>query len=327
MQSEDERRRYHITKIARNNGLMLPCALLLLLIAWVSVSPFWIYGPIGCLALFSLVFILSSLSIFKHIKRGLGLAIDLQDILTSRLYRYYIWSASLFIFLVVAVTSSSFSYAALIIVMTMAIYVGRYAYVAHRRNRLPTLDPKREFLVKNVERTSGITGITLRVDPKRFSASVMLVSWRRPLVIASSLAVNGLSDQQLESVLIHEMGHFVHKDVLKLSLFIYSDLGFASFLVMAEFAIRLNFLFIFPVLLFFLFFVFTQPWIVARLSQRNEYKADEYCASFGFGDDLVSALRTLRSINGMPLRFPEGLLMSHPDLEARAKRIARYKTH
>jgi STE24 endopeptidase len=146
-----------------------------------------------------------------------------------------------------------------------------------------------------------------------------------------------LSEDQIEAVLAHELGHFRRKHVLKnmavmalLSLGGLALLGWASaqswFFTGLGASTQTNamalvlFMLVIPVFTFFL-----QP-IMTSLSRKYEYEADDYAASVSNADDLIQALVALYQENASTLT-PDPLVSSIYDSHPPASlRIAHLQT-
>ena len=146
-----------------------------------------------------------------------------------------------------------------------------------------------------------------------------------------------LSEDQIEAVLAHELGHFRRKHVLKnmavmalLSLGSLALLGWASaqswFFTGLGVSTQSNamalvlFMLVIPVFTFFL-----HPMMTA-LSRKYEYEADDYAASVSSADDLIAALVALYQENASTLT-PDPLVSSiydsHPPASLRIAHLQK----
>ncbi len=146
-----------------------------------------------------------------------------------------------------------------------------------------------------------------------------------------------LSEDQIEAVLAHELGHFRRKHVLKnmgvmalLSLGSLALLGWASaqfwFFTGLGVSTQSNamalvlFMLVIPVFSFFL-----HPMMTA-LSRKYEYEADDYAASVSSADDLIQALVALYQENASTLT-PDPLVSSiydsHPPASLRIAHLQK----
>ena len=106
----------------------------------------------------------------------------------------------------------------------------RYAGVVAELDRLIVsgCDDFVNFVKSDVEKISGINdlqGQTLIMTERR------LVSWR---VVLSDTLLSNFSDEEIEAVVAHELGHYKHKDIVKLML-INSLIIFVGFYLMSKF--------------------------------------------------------------------------------------------
>lgn len=148
-------------------------------------------------------------------------------------------------------------------------------------------------------------------------------------------AMEFLSEEQLKGVLAHEFGHIVHGDTLvPLVLLVGNSIFMLIFLfirfiqlialgcslitgdnfVSSLFNIIVNFstaiiLFVIEILL--------------MLNQRaNEYQADKYAVTIGYGEQLIEALYILKNVSmGHKQSILERLKSSHPNINARIGRL------
>jgi STE24 endopeptidase len=153
---------------------------------------------------------------------------------------------------------------------------------------------------------------------------------RSKRVIFYDTLLSKLSPAEMEAVLAHELGHFSHKHVLKLTLLLaafglgffallgwlsgqtwfYTALGVQPSLNHPNDAVALLlFMMVVPVFAYFISPLF------AQLSRRNEFEADTYACSQASGADLAGALLKLHKDNASTLT-PDPLYVrfyySHP---------------
>ncbi|PHS24322.1 MAG: peptidase M48 [Methylophaga sp.] len=146
-----------------------------------------------------------------------------------------------------------------------------------------------------------------------------------------------LSEDQIEAVLAHELGHFRRKHVIKnmavmaiLSLIGLAILGWASaqtwfftglgVTTQSSAMALLLFMMVIPVFSFFL-----QPMMTA-MSRKYEFEADDYAASVSSADHLIQALVALYQENASTLT-PDPLVSaiydSHPPATLRVAHLQR----
>ncbi len=148
--------------------------------------------------------------------------------------------------------------------------------------------------------------------------------------------LNSLEGAEIEAVLAHELGHFKLKHVQKrmLTLFLMSLAGFALLGWLAgqswfytglgvsrpsDYMALLLFMLTVPVFTFFL-----QP-VLAHLSRKHEFEADDYAVANASGEDLVHALVKMYRENASTLT-PDPLYSafhdSHPPAPVRVAHIS-----
>ncbi len=150
-------------------------------------------------------------------------------------------------------------------------------------------------------------------------------------IILFDTLVDNLSEDEVASILAHEIGHAKHKDILKLltlsafSLMVtllilqvvlsFSGLGLAFGVSDGNLAFKL-----------IVFFTLYEPinllegLISSRFSQTMEYKADQMMAKLGYKDAAISAFKVLARVNFSNLN-PHPLVVklsySHPPIKER----------
>ncbi len=159
---------------------------------------------------------------------------------------------------------------------------------------------------------------------------------RTKTIVLYDTLLEQMTEDEIVAVFAHEMGHSKHKDTLKMYFMntvniiimallawglvsvpeIYQDFGFAS----------LNYGFAFY-LLFSVCISCLSPLLgllSGALSRRFEYSADRFAAENGYGDALISALKTLAK-NSFVCLSPHPALValtySHPTVSQRVARL------
>ncbi|UCC55670.1 MAG: M48 family metallopeptidase [Gammaproteobacteria bacterium] len=159
---------------------------------------------------------------------------------------------------------------------------------------------------------------------------------RNKRIVFFDTLVDSLEPEEIEAVLAHELGHFKLKHVQKrllstaaLSLaglallgwlakqdWFYNGLGVS---MQSNYMALMLFMMIAPVFTFFL-----HP-LLARLSRKHEFEADDYAVTQSSGDDLVTALVKLYRENATTLT-PDPLYSafhdSHPPAPVRISHIS-----
>ena len=147
--------------------------------------------------------------------------------------------------------------------------------------------------------------------------------------------VNSMSTDEICAVFAHELGHGLHKDVLKRQLLSFGNLLLMSLTVWA--AIKLTALhtafgfasvnFGFAYILMSIGLGVIQPFtalIINAHSRKAEYHADEQAVEEGYGDALITALKKLARenfANLSPSKLNVLLEYSHPPLADRISAI------
>jgi STE24 endopeptidase len=156
-------------------------------------------------------------------------------------------------------------------------------------------------------------------------------------IILFDTLLSKLNDDQIASVLAHEIGHAKHKDVLKLLLInalnLFMILGLFQWLltildISATFGVNENTL-IFKLMVFF---VLIEPLqlllsiITSRFSRSMEYKADQMMVALGYKKAAVEAFKILGKTNFVHLN-PHPLVVeltySHPPIKERLQAILK----
>jgi Zn-dependent protease with chaperone function len=151
-------------------------------------------------------------------------------------------------------------------------------------------------------------------------------------------AVETLSEEELQGIIAHELGHIYNGDTKATLLATIGNGIFALYVIMLRTILTvieisalviekggiITFItvivkFIFNIFLF-VFMYFGQA-ILAINSRRNELMADEFAYSLGLGNELVEALYLLQDMSmSSNAKLYEKILVSHPNI---AKRIGR----
>jgi STE24 endopeptidase len=149
-----------------------------------------------------------------------------------------------------------------------------------------------------------------------------------------------LNEDEIESVLAHELGHFKHHHMIKriAMLFAVSFLGLALLGWISEqtwfynglgvseissYMALILFLLVSPVFLFVL-----RP-IMANYSRKNEFEADAYAATHASAKHLIEALVKLYRDNASTLTpdpLHSAFYDSHPPASIRITKLAKFKS-
>lgn len=156
-------------------------------------------------------------------------------------------------------------------------------------------------------------------------------------IVLYDTLVNAMTPDEICAVFAHEMGHGLHKDILKLQI-----LNLLNFSLMAgilalilcfdgfmkEFGF-IEFNYAFAVILIVNLFGFISPlmqMLINAYSRKAEYRADHQAVIEGYGKDLESALKTLAKENLSdlsPSRETVILEYSHPPIADRLEAIEK----
>ncbi|MBK1994135.1 M48 family metallopeptidase, partial [Campylobacter novaezeelandiae] len=178
---------------------------------------------------------------------------------------------------------------------------------------------------------NGIYVIDASKRDKRLNAYFGGLFKSKRVVLFDTL-LKALSQKELLAVLGHELGHFVHKDIIKF-LFINALVMFILFFLFANLP---NFVYeesyltdvdagVFLLLLIFgNVFSFIVAPLINLLSRNNEFNADQYGAKMTSKDDMKSALITLAKENKAFVkssRIYTFFHLSHPSISDRLKAL------
>jgi STE24 endopeptidase len=147
-----------------------------------------------------------------------------------------------------------------------------------------------------------------------------------------------LDEDEIESVLAHELGHFKHKHVIKriIMLFTLSFLGLALLgwlMKQAWFFTALgvtepsNYMALILFMLVIPTFMFVLKPLMAMYSRQNEFEADDYAARNASAQKLVDALVKLYRDNASTLTpdpLHSAFYDSHPPASIRISKLANY---
>ena len=181
-------------------------------------------------------------------------------------------------------------------------------------------------------RVRGVYRWHLSEKSKKANAALTGLGTTRRIILADTLLDN-YSDDEIEAVLAHELGHHVHKHILK-SILVQAGITFGGFWLANEvlrYAVERRHLFEtmsdfanFPLLILVstVLSFLLMPALNAY-SRFNERQADRYCfESVASVEPFISSMSTLAEQNlaeKEPARWVEWLFHSHPAI---AKRVA-----
>ena len=262
------------------------------------------------------------------------------------------WAKSTALGLVLATAAASVFYAALWafptfwwvafgIAATLAIlaltFLAPYVIVPIFFKPQPLDDPSMVAMIENLAERAGtsVAGVS-RLDFSRrtneANAAVIGYGRSRRVVLADTL-LSTFTPEEIESVVAHELGHHVHRDIARLlvlqTVVMFAGLGVAALVADPLLALvgagPLASPATFPLMVFGaeLFGLLTMP-LVNAFSRRVEAEADTYAFQLlGSGRAFAEAMHRLADQNlaeQRPPRWAEIVLYSHPPIE---RRIAR----
>ena len=149
--------------------------------------------------------------------------------------------------------------------------------------------------------------------------------------------VNAMTPDEICAVFAHELGHGLHKDVMKMQIMNIGNLllmAVAVWISVREGALHTDFGFAsvnygFAYILAGVFIALIQPitsMLINAYSRKAEYRADKQAVSEGYGEAMVSALKKLARENFAelaPTRISVLLEYSHPPLSDRIEAVEK----
>lgn len=198
------------------------------------------------------------------------------------------------------------------------------------RNQIHTVAKKANYDVKKIS--------IINASKRSNRANAFFTGFGRfKHIILFDTLLTQLSDEQVLSVLAHEIGHAKHKDVLKLLLInalnIFIIIALLQWLFIAvDFASTFNVSNQSLIFKFMVFFVLIEPFqilssiITSKFSRKMETKADEIMVSLGFKHASIEAFKILGRVNFVHLNphpLVVNLTYSHPPLKDRIKTILK----
>lgn len=164
----------------------------------------------------------------------------------------------------------------------------------------------------------------------------------RKTIAVTKGALETFTPDELKGILAHEFGHISHGHTKALLLSVVGNLFFTflifiskAFLFIAELISALftnggayifSLIFVWLTRLCFdlsiIIFMGLGQIILAINSRSNEYQADSFACTIGYGEELTSALYLLQKISmGQKLTLFERMTLSHPHIAKRIKRL------
>gem|GEM_PF-734061 len=139
----------------------------------------------------------------------------------------------------------------------------------------------------------------------------------RKYIFVTEDAISGLGEKELEGILAHEVGHHIHKHLVK---------GYVTTVIWV-FSIYLLVLLTrnYPTSIKWLIFWLPLPYyiITAKMWRRFERQADAYVKEKGYGPHLATALQKMAEYNKIPM--DSGIILKlfgfHPSIASRIKAL------
>ena len=196
----------------------------------------------------------------------------------------------------------------------------------------------KEYLLPIFEEVTGNnTKIKLYIDK---SMMINAYAIGRNTIVVTKGSIEILRENQIKGLIAHELGHIIHGDTLIPLILIVGNM----FMLIAFIAIKMieiimaitdnimnenNIIssIIKIILDIGMFLVVQLIQILVLINQRqNEYKADDFAYTLGYGDDLLEVLYILDSIDlGGKVSVIDRLKSSHPHVGERIQRLEEKK--
>ena len=171
---------------------------------------------------------------------------------------------------------------------------------------------------------------------------------RKTVCVTRSL-LNGSTEEELQGILAHELGHHVHGDAAR-SIIFYMITLVGQIIMLGGWAVtkvlgmiraitgagrETGFSIIFSLFAgivgllvwFFQIFVWIPIFIGAYFgSRQQEYRADTYAANIGYSEGLLMFLNRILDLDGHPSGFMGLLYRTHPKTGSRIRRLEGVET-
>ena len=185
-----------------------------------------------------------------------------------------------------------------------------------------------DFAEKNGIKISGVFSFNLSKDTRKANAALAGLGNTKRILLADNL-INNFTSGEILSVFAHEVGHYIQKHIIKLTIFGFFITFIGLYLVSYFYELLIPVLgyknitdiAAFPLLalLFFIYFLFTMP-LQNSISRKYEKDADIYAVNNSVKMDFISALNKLKEMNlADPEPHPavEFIFYSHPSISKR----------
>jgi STE24 endopeptidase len=181
----------------------------------------------------------------------------------------------------------------------------------------------------------GVFSFNMSKNTKKANAGFTGLGRTKRVILGDTL-LEKFSDDEIETVLAHELGHYSHghiwKGILINTIVTFVGLFITSRLYMASLSLfgfeRIDDLAALPLLGFWLgIFGFVTTPLMNMISRKHEYQADHYAVrKSGNPSAFIGALNKLADTNladSTPNPIVEFLFYSHPSIEKRIKRAEK----
>jgi len=186
-------------------------------------------------------------------------------------------------------------------------------------------------------RVEGVFTFDLSKNTKKANAAFTGIGKSRRIVLGDTLVQN-FTDEEIEAVFAHELGHFKKKHIWKMMLIGTLNSFLGLFLTAQLYAVSLSWMGFtapdqigaLPLLTLWLgIYSLASSPISNQVSRANEYSADRYAVqTTSNGEAFAQALRKLAKINlaeTSPPAIVEFLFHSHPSIDKRIRAIESLK--
>lgn len=163
----------------------------------------------------------------------------------------------------------------------------------------------------------------------------------RNSIAVTGLAINTFSPEELKGILGHELGHIAHGHTKALLLTLVGNAIFSLAIIFLRFILwcidivmivtkNTGAIIVLTIIHFlfdiaFILFTFFGNILLAINSRSNEYQADKFSYTIGYGEELTEALYSLQTLH-IPTKISlrDRLTSSHPHIASRISRLETY---
>ena len=152
--------------------------------------------------------------------------------------------------------------------------------------------------------------IVVTKNKGKYFANAFFIGYRKPIILVTEYLESNLTIDQLSAVIMHELGHYVHGDSLKLRR------EYTTFILLYFNLLVIISFFLPGILVLFYLVAYISFYIVTLYSARKqrgmELGADLFAAKSGLANELRSALTRVDDLNFVPSDIPASVRTSHP---------------